>query len=87
MKQQLKNATPEQEKQLVEQVSDRILSNKFGKEEVRHQAEAIINNKKPQVNKITREAYVGFCTILKEVARDNGHLLQKIRNFEERYLN
>lgn len=86
-KKQLRNATPEQEKVLVERVSDRILSNKFGKEEVRHDAEALLNNKKPQVNKTTRPAYEGFCSLMKQVARDNGALLQKVRNFEERYLN
>ena len=86
-KKTLKNATPEQEKVMVEQVSDRILSNKYGKDEVRHSAEALLNNKKPQVNKTTRAAYEGFCSLMKQVARDNGPLLQKVRNFEERYLN
>ncbi len=87
MKKELKKATAEQEKKMVEQVSERILSNKFGKKEVRHSAEALLNNPKPQVNKTTRAAYEGFCSIMKEVARGNGPLLQKIKKFEERYLN
>ena len=86
-KQQLKNASPEEERNIVAGINDKLVSNKFGKTEVRHACETILNNKKPQVNKTTRETYAGFCANLKEVARGNGPLLQKIKNFEERYLN
>lgn len=88
MKKQLKNATAEEEKAMVAQVNDKLISNKFGKDEVRHAAEAIINNKKPQVNKATRETYKEFCSNLKAVAQGKGNseLLQKVKKFEERYL-
>ena len=88
MKEQLKKATSEEERTIVAEVNDKLESNKFGKDEVRHAAEAIINNKKPQVDKTTRETYKKFCTNLKAVAQGNGNsaLLQKVRKFEERYL-
>ncbi len=88
MKETLKKATVEEERKLVEEVNDKILSNKLGKPEVRHAAEAIINNKKPQIDGTTRETYKEFCSNLKAVAQNkgNGPLLQKVKKFEERYL-
>ncbi len=86
LKKRLKSATGEEIVTIVGEVTSEMQLSQFRKPVVKYKAEAVLHNKKPQVNGTTRAAYVAFVTVAKSCAAGNSHMLAKISAFEKAYL-
>lgn len=86
LKKRLKSATGEEIVAIVGEVTSEMQLSQFRKPVVKYKAEAVLHNKKPQVNATTRATYVAFVTVAKSCATGNSHMLAKISAFEKAYL-
>ncbi len=85
LKARLKSATSEEIVLLVEDVCDDMKLSQFRKPVVKYKAEAVLHNKKPQVNSTTRDSYRKFVALARSCADGNSHMLAKISTFEKLY--
>ena len=86
LKKRLKSATSEEIVLIIEDVCGDMQMSKFRKTVVKYKAEAILHNKKPQVNNTTRDSYARFVNLARSCAKDNSAMLAKISGFEKLWL-
>lgn len=79
----LKSATSEEIVLILEDVCSGMQMSQFRKPVVKYKAEAILHNKKPQVNGITRDSYRRFVSLVRSCASGNSIMLAKVSSFEK----
>ena len=80
-KKSLKKADPKELVTTIDGVCNSIILKGLSGD-VKHDAEAILYNKKPQVNSQTRPTYQRFIAIMLACATGNSQLLAAIRQFQ-----
>ncbi len=85
LKSRLKSATGEEIVLILEDVCSDMQMSQFRKPVVKYKAEAILHNKKPQVNATTRASYQKFVSLVRSCASGNSTMLAKVSSFEKLY--
>lgn len=83
LKARLKSATGEEIIIILDDVCNDMQLAQFRKPVVKYKAEAILHNKKPQVNSTTRDSYRKFVALVRSCASGNSHMLAKLSSFEK----
>lgn len=84
-KNSLGSATSEEVIVILENVMNDMQFQQFRKPLIKYKAQAIITNKKPGVNNITRETYQRFITMAKACAMGNTQMLSQVKSFANTY--
>lgn len=81
LKNQLKSADEKQLVELIAVVTEELKNGRYRKVGVQRAVVAVLSQRRPRVNAVTREAYQAFVCCVGSVASKNQEVMKKLRSF------